>query len=169
MKNQRLFAKLHELVGFQQASITCVKERGVEPPQFEDHTPNSNKGVEDLLDINEVIHTVNTVVIPPRASRIIKGRTSLVLFGTKMNVASEPLKRGDPPLSRGLHLQPSHTRYNCGSQKVHVALYNMKDQPVVIQKGTPVGSMVAANNIPEKVLLPGTLEALDQPKDNEAQ
>ena len=29
--------------------------------------------------------------------------------------------------------------------------------------------MVAANIIPEKVLLPDTLEALDQPKNNEAQ
>ena len=37
----------------------------------------------------------------------------------------------------------------------------MKDQPVVIQKCTPVGRMVATNIIPEKVLLPDTLEALD--------
>ena len=50
-----------------------------------------------------------------------------------------------------------------------MALYNMKDQPVVIQKGTLVSHMVATNIIPEKVLLPGTLEALDQPKNNEAQ
>ena len=83
--------------------------------------------MEDLLDIDEVIHAVNMVVIPPRASRIIKGWTSLVLFGAKINVATEPLKRGDPPLPRGLHLQPSHARYNCGSQKVHVALYSTKD------------------------------------------
>ena len=104
MKNQRSFAKLRELVGFQQAAITCAKEPGVEPSQFEDHTPYSNKGMEDLLDINEVIHTVNTVVIPPRASRIIKGQTSLVLFGRKMNVVTESLKRGDLLLPRGLHL-----------------------------------------------------------------
>ena len=117
--------------------------------------------MEDLLDINEVIHAVNTVVIPPRASRIIKGQTSLVLLGTKINVATEPLKSRDPPLPRGLHLQPCHTRYNSGSQKVHVALHNMKDQPVAIQKGTPVGCMVATNIIPEKVLLPDNLEALD--------
>ena len=115
--------------------------------------------MEDLLDIDEVIHAVNTVVIPLRASRIIKGQTSLVLFGTKMNVATEPLKRGDLPLPRGLHLWPSHARYNCWSQKV--ALYNMKDQPVVIQKGTPVSCMVATNIILEKVLLPGTLKALN--------
>ena len=73
---------------------------GVEPPEFEDHTPYSNKAMGDLLDIDEVIYTVNTVVIPPWQNRIIKGRTSLVLFGTKMNVATEPLKRGDPPLPR---------------------------------------------------------------------
>ena len=54
-----------------------------------------------MLDINEVIHVVNMVVIHPRASRIIKGWTSLVLFGTKMNVATEPLKGGDLPLPRG--------------------------------------------------------------------
>ena len=125
--------------------------------------------MEDLLDIDEVIHADNPIVIPPRASRIIKGLTSLVPFGTKMNVAMEPLKRGDLPLPRELHLWPSHARYNCGSQKIHVALYNMKDQPVVIQKGTLVSHMVPANIIPEKVLLPGTLEALDQPKNNEAQ
>ena len=45
----------------------------------------------------------------------------------------------------------------------------MKDQPVVIQKGTPVCRMVPTNIIPEKVLLPGSLEALDQPKNNETQ
>ena len=141
----------------------------MEPPQFEDHVPYSNKGMEDLLDINEVIHSVNAVIIPPRASRIIKGWASLVLFGTKMNVATKPLKRGDLPLPRGLYLWPSHARYNCRSQKVHVALYNMRDQSVVIQKGTLVGHMDAANIIPEKVLLLGTLEALDQPKNNGAQ
>ena len=106
-----------------------------------------------------------TLIILPKSSRIIKGQTSLV-FGTKMNVVTESLKRGDPPLLRGLHLWPSHTRYNCGSQKVHVALYNTK--PVVIQKGTLVGHMVATNVTPEKVLLPGTLETLDLPKNNEA-
>ena len=49
------------------------KKWEVEPPEFEDHTPYSNKAVEDLLDINEVIYAVNTVVIPPRQNRIIKG------------------------------------------------------------------------------------------------
>ena len=65
-KTQRSFAKLHELVGFCQAAIICAEKQGIEPPQFEDHTPYSNKGMEDLLDIDKVIYTVNTVIIPPR-------------------------------------------------------------------------------------------------------
>ena len=102
-------------MGFQQAAIAWAKEQGVEPPEFEDHTPYSNKAMEDLLDIDEV---VNTVVIPPWQNRIIKGWTSLVLFGTKMNVATEPLKSGDLLLPHGLHLQSSHMMYNCRSQKI---------------------------------------------------
>ena len=84
----RSFSKLHELVDFQQASIACAERQGVELPQFKDHTPNSNKVMEDLLDIDEVICTVNTVIIPLRQNKIIKGQTSLVLYRTKMNVAT---------------------------------------------------------------------------------
>ena len=79
-------------MGFSQAAITCAEKQ--------DHIPYSNKGMEDLLDIDEVIYAVNTVIIPPRQNKIIKGQTSLVLYGTKINVATEPLKRGDPPHPR---------------------------------------------------------------------
>ena len=92
-KTQR-FAKLHELVGFHKAAITCAEKQAIEPPQFKDHTLYSNKEMEDLLDIDEVIYTVNTVIIPTRQNKIIKGQTSLVLYGTKINVATKPLKRG---------------------------------------------------------------------------
>ena len=54
-KTQRSFAKLHELVGFRQAAITSAEKQGIELPQFKDHTPYSNKGMEDLLDIDEVM------------------------------------------------------------------------------------------------------------------
>ena len=119
------------------------------------------------MDIDKLIHAVNTVIIPPRTNKIIKCQTSLVLFGNKMNVVTEPLKKGDLPLPRGLHLQSSHTTYNCGSQRIHVSLYNTKDQPVILKKCTPVGCMVVVNIIPKKVLLPGTLEALDRQEEDD--
>ena len=50
-KTQRSFAKLHNLVGFCQAAITCAEKQGIDPPQFKDHTLYSNKGMEDLLDL----------------------------------------------------------------------------------------------------------------------
>ena len=82
-KTQRSFAKLQELVGFHQAVITCAEKQGIEPPQFKDHTLYSNKGMEDLLGIDEVIYTVNTLIIPPRQNKIIKGQKSLVLKGQR--------------------------------------------------------------------------------------
>ena len=139
------------------------------PPEFEDQTPYSHKAIQNLLDIDEVIFVVSTVFVPPQQNRIIKGWTSLVLFRTKMNVVTEPLKRGDLPLPHGLHLQSSHMMYNCRCQKIHVSLYNTKDQPMITQKGTPVGHMVATNIMPDKILLPETLEALNKIKTNEVQ
>ena len=38
---------------------------------------------------------------------------------------------------------------------------------MIIQKGTPVGHMVATNVVPDKILLPGTLEVLDKIGTNE--
>ena len=40
---------------------------------------------------------------------------------------------------------------------------------MIIQKGTPVGHMVAGNVISDKILLPGNLEALNKIKTNEVQ
>ena len=51
-----------------------------EPPEFKDHTPFSNKGMEDLLELDELVSTVRTEVIPPQSNKIIKGHTSLVLL-----------------------------------------------------------------------------------------
>ena len=40
---------------------------------------------------------------------------------------------------------------------------------MIIQKGTPVGHMVASNVVPDKILLQGALEALNKIKTNEIQ
>ena len=66
-----------------------------------------------------------------------------------MNVMTEPLHRDDKALPRGLHVCPSYSTYNCGSQKTTVQLYNTKDHVIVIKKGTAVARMVAANEFPE--------------------
>ena len=63
-------------------------------------------------------------------------------------------------LPQGLHVRTSYGMYNCGSQKMDVQLYNTKDHLIVLKKGTPVARMVAAIEVPETVVVDGTVGAL---------
>ena len=71
---------------------------GQEPPKSEDHTPYSNQGMEDILELNEVVSAIKTEIIPPRSNKTIKAHTPLVLMGTSMNVMMEPLHRTNKAL-----------------------------------------------------------------------
>ena len=125
--------------------------------------------MEDLLDIDEAIHGVNIVVIPPRASRIIKGQTSLILFGTKMNVVTQPLKKETHHSPEGYIYDQAMLGIIMGTRKSMWPCTIRKTNLWLSRRVPPVGHMVAANIIPQKVLLSGTPEALDQPKNNETQ
>ena len=57
-------------------------------------------------------------------------------------------------------MQPSYSIYNYGKWKTDVQLYNTKDHPIVLKKGTTVARMVAANEVPETVVAEGTVGAL---------
>ena len=140
--------------------VQVAKASGEEPPEFKDHTPYSNKGMEDLLELNELASTVRTEIIPPQSNKTIKAQTPLTLMGTCMNVITEPLHRDDKALPQGLHVRPSYGMYNCGSRKTDVQLYNTKDHPIVLKKGTSVARMVAANEVPGTVVADGTVGAL---------
>ena len=61
-----------------------------------------------------------------------------------MNMITELLHQDDKALPQGLHVRPSYGTYNCGSLKADVQLYNTKDHPIVLKKGTSVARMVAA-------------------------
>ena len=45
-------------------------------------------------------------------------------------------------------------------RQMDVQLYNTKDHPIVLKKGTPVARMVAENKVPETVVVNGTVGAL---------
>ena len=65
VKNNQSLTKLREEVGFQKVMVQVAKSAGEEPPEFKDHAPYSNKGMEDLLKLNELASTVRTEIIPP--------------------------------------------------------------------------------------------------------
>ena len=51
--------------GFQKAITQIAEMTGEEPPECEDHTLFSNQGMEDLFELDELVSTVRTKVIPP--------------------------------------------------------------------------------------------------------
>ena len=97
-------SKLREEVGFRQAVTQIAEATGEKPPKFEDHTPFSNGGMEDLLELNELVSTIKTEIIPPQSNKTIKAQSPLVLMGVCMNVMTEPLHQNDKALPRGLHV-----------------------------------------------------------------
>ena len=52
--------------------VQVAKAAGEESPESKDHTPYSNKGMEDLLKLNELASTVRTKIIPPQSNKTIK-------------------------------------------------------------------------------------------------
>ena len=88
--------------------------------------------MEDLLELNKLVSTVRTEIIPPRSNKTINARTLLVLMGVRMNIMTEPLHQNDKALPRGLHVQPNYSMYNCDNRKTDVQLYNTKDHPIVL-------------------------------------
>ena len=82
VKNNQSLSKLRNEVRLQEAVVQVAKATGEEPPEFEDHSPYSNRGMEDLLELNELVSTARTEIIPSPSNKTIKGRTPLVLMGT---------------------------------------------------------------------------------------
>ena len=72
VRNNRSLTKLREEVGFWKAMVQVAKAAGEEPPEFKDHTLYSNKGMEDLLELNDLASTVRTEIIPPQSNKTIK-------------------------------------------------------------------------------------------------
>ena len=65
VKNNRSLSKLQEEVGIREAMVQVTRATGQEPPKFEDHTPYSNRGMEDLLELNNIASAIKTEIILP--------------------------------------------------------------------------------------------------------
>ena len=55
VKNNRSLLKLWDEVGLWEAVVQVAKATGEEPPEFKDHSPYLNWGMEDLLELNKLI------------------------------------------------------------------------------------------------------------------
>ena len=64
VKNNRSLSKLRE-VGIREAMVRVAQATGQEHHKFEDHTPYSNQGMEDLLKLNKVASAIKAEIILP--------------------------------------------------------------------------------------------------------
>ena len=58
VRNNRSLSKLREEVGFRKAVTQVAEGIGEEPPEFEHHMPFSNRGMKDLLELDELVSTI---------------------------------------------------------------------------------------------------------------
>ena len=78
VRNNCSLSKLREEIRFWKAVTQVVEAIGEEPPpEFKDHTLFSNRGMKDLLKLDELVSTTQTKVIPPWSNKTIKAHTPL--------------------------------------------------------------------------------------------
>ena len=75
VKNNWSLSKLQEEVGIQEAVVWVAHATSQMPREFEDHTLYLNRGMKDLLKLNEIASTTRTEIIPARSNNAIQACT----------------------------------------------------------------------------------------------
>ena len=60
VKNNQSLSKLREEVGIREAVVRVACATGQKPSKFKDHTLYSNRGMEDLLELNKIASATKT-------------------------------------------------------------------------------------------------------------
>ena len=72
VRNNHSLSKLREEIGFQKAVTQVAEAINEEPPEFEDHTPFSNRGMKDLLELDELVSTIQMRSFPHGPTRPLR-------------------------------------------------------------------------------------------------
>ena len=122
------------------------------------------------MDIDEVIYGVNTVVIPPQKNRIIyQGTDILGAVWNKIECCDRTIEERRCTLTSWTTFLDLVTQCIIAGVKRFMSPYPTSRISQLSSRRVPVGCMVATNIIPNKILLPGTLEALNKIETNEVQ
>ena len=108
------------------------------------------------MDLDEPIILTEKVIIPAFASQIVKARTKKTFMeGHRLNVMVQPPYLEDEVrLLVGLYVQCVYTELKDGSQSVSTMLRNGTGKPIHLASGRLIGRIVAANAVPDAIILP---------------
>ena len=99
-----------------------------------------NKDVLDKVTGN--VKLTCKVTIPPLETVTISGVTKVNVHSRRVNIVTEP--REDIVE----YTVPSYSYMRPGSKRAEVALLNLSNRPVILRKGTIVGTVKAGNKVP---------------------
>ena len=130
-----------------------VESDGVEYP--------TNTG-QNPMDLDEQLILTDKVTIPAFASQIVKVRTKKTYMkGHRLNVMIQPSYPEDKAhLPVGLYVQRVYTNLKDGSQNLSTVVWNSTSRPIHLVSGRVVGRVMAANAVPDAVILPELEEKL---------
>ena len=80
----------------------------------------------------------------------------------RLNVMTHALCADEGPLPQGLTIQNAYTKMCNGSKNVAIVVRNSMAYPQTLKKKTLMVRVVAANQVPEPQMQPGTIDALDE-------
>ena len=108
------------------------------------------------MDLDEPIILTEKVIIPASASQIVKARIKKTFMqGHRLNVMVQlPYLEDEARLPVGLYVQRVHTELKDGSQSVSTVLRNGTGKPIHLASARLIGRIVAANTIPDAIILP---------------
>ena len=99
-----------------------------------------NKDVLDKVTGN--VKLMRKVTIPPLEKVTISGVTRISAYSKQVNIVAEPREDIDE------YTVPSYSYMRPGSKRAEVALLNLSNRPVILKKGTIVGTVKAGNKVP---------------------
>ena len=102
-----------------------------------------NKDV--LAQVKGEVKLTRKVVIPPLDTINVSGLTNINKHTKQVNIVTEPREDNDE------FTVPCYSYMRPGSKRAAVALRNLSEKPQVLNKGTVVAKIQAANIIPPKL------------------
>ena len=138
------------------------KDQGIEYP--------TNMG-QNPTDLDDQVLLKDKVTIPAFALQIVHIRTQkMFMKGHHLNIMVQPPYPKDrAKLPVGLYVQLVYTEMKDGSQNVSTVLCNGMGKPMHLAAGWLVGSIVAANQVPDTVASPELWAKLAQDREPEPQ
>ena len=108
------------------------------------------------MDLDEPIILTEKVIIPAFVLQIMKARTKKTFIqGHQLNVMVQlPYPEDEARLPVGLYVQCIYMELKDGSQSVSTMLRNGTGKPIHLASGRLIERIVAANTIPDAIILP---------------